>query len=186
MSNIEKFAIGLASVLLLVFFGALTYVSADKGIQVPTCITDVEPFTRDTLFQVGENEYELHMVARMWAFQPSEITLPVGAKVNMYVTSQDIIHGFHVNEHNLNLMAVPNAINYFEVTFKEPGTFDFACHEYCGAAHHTMAGRFVIAEGADAMTNTQGVLPEAMFIPTQGEFAENMNVDGPAREGGDK
>jgi cytochrome c oxidase subunit 2 len=150
MSALEKFAIGISSALLMVFFGALLFVSANKGVEVPTCITDVEPFTTDTLFQVGPNEYELHMVARMWAFQPSEIRLPVGSKLNIYVTSQDIIHGFHVEEHNLNLMAVPNAINYFQATFNRVGTFDFACHEYCGAAHHTMAGRFIITETADA------------------------------------
>lgn len=155
MSTIEKAAIGLSIALLMVFFGALVMVSAQKGVEVPTCITDVEPFATDTLFQVGPNEYELHMVARMWAFQPSEITLPVGAKVNMYVTSQDIIHGFHVEEHNLNLMAVPNAINYFEVTFNKAGTFDFACHEYCGAAHHTMAGRVIVAEGVEAMSGNK-------------------------------
>lgn len=154
MSNLEKFAIGVAGALLLTFFSALTYISAETGVEVPTCITDVEPFTKDTMFQVSENEYELHMVARMWAFQPSEITLPPGSKVNMYVTSQDIIHGFHVEHHNINLMAVPGAINYFQVEFKKEGTFDFACHEYCGAAHHTMAGRFIIEEGAEPLTST--------------------------------
>jgi len=24
--------------------------------------------------------------------------------------------------------------------------YDFACHEFCGAAHHTMAGKFTIVE----------------------------------------
>lgn len=159
MSTVEKFAVGLASVLLAVFFGALVYASAQKGISVPTCITDVEPFAKDTLFQTGEKQYELHMVARMWAFQPSTISLPAGSEVNMYVTSQDIIHGFHVEGHNVNLMAVPNAINNLKVTFNKPGTYTFACHEYCGAAHHTMAGRFIITEGGDAMASNEAPVP---------------------------
>ncbi len=146
MGNSEKVALSLSVLLLIVFLAAVIYASAARGIEVPTCITDVEPFTKDTLFQVGENQYELQMVARMWAFQPSTIELPAGSEVDLYLTSQDIIHGFHVEKTNLNLMAVPGAINYMKVKFDEPGTYFFACHEYCGAAHHTMAGRFVITE----------------------------------------
>ncbi|MGF1671252.1 MAG: cytochrome c oxidase subunit II [Balneolaceae bacterium] len=146
MGKSEQWALGLSGLLLIVFFIAIMYASLARGIDVPTCITDVEPFTTDTLFQVGENQYELQMVSRMWAFQPSRIELPVGAEVDLYLTSQDIIHGFHVEGTNLNLMAVPGSINYMRVKFDKPGTFLFACHEFCGAAHHTMAGRFIITE----------------------------------------
>jgi cytochrome c oxidase subunit 2 len=146
MDKSEKTALILSVMLLSLFFGAIVYASMARNIEVPTCITDVEPFLTDTLFQTGPDEYELQMVARMWAFQPSEVRLPVGSTVNLYVTSQDIIHGFKVDRKNVNLMAAPGAINYIQVTFDEPGTYDFACHEFCGAAHHTMAGRFIIGE----------------------------------------
>ncbi len=146
MDKSEKFALGLSGLLLITFFVAILYASVAKNIQVPTCITDVEPFTTDTLFQVGEDEYELHMIARMWAFQPSTVTLPAGSTLHMYVTSQDIIHGFKIENKNVNLMAVPNSINYMSVTFDEPGEYFFACHEFCGAAHHAMAGRIHITE----------------------------------------
>ncbi|MEX0995223.1 MAG: hypothetical protein WD599_06800, partial [Balneolaceae bacterium] len=69
--------------------------------------------------------------------------------VHLYVTSQDINHGIHVEKKNVNLMAVPGAINYIKVTFNEAGEYFFACHEFCGAAHHTMAGRFRITEEAE-------------------------------------
>jgi cytochrome c oxidase subunit II len=35
------------------------------------------------------------------------------------------------------------------VRFDKPGEYLFACHEFCGAAHHTMAGRVIIEEGLD-------------------------------------
>lgn len=144
MDRSEKLALWLSGGMLALFFGAILYASAVLDIEVPTCITDVEPFTTDALFEIGEDEYELHMIARMWAFQPSEITLPAGSTVHIYVTSPDIIHGFKVERKNVNLMAVPGAINYMQVTFDEPGDYFFACHEFCGAAHHAMAGRFRI------------------------------------------
>ncbi len=149
MDNSEKLALGLSGFLLVLFFGAIMYAAVAKDIDVPTCITDMEPFVTDTLFQTGPDTYELQMVARMWAFQPSTVRLPVGSTVDLYVTSQDIMHGFKVEEHNVNLMAIPGAINYMRVTFNKPGEFMYACHEFCGAAHHTMAGRFIIEERLD-------------------------------------
>ncbi|REL38794.1 cytochrome C oxidase subunit II [Rhodohalobacter sp. SW132] len=149
MDKSEKLALTLSALLLGVFFASIIYASTAKDIDVPTCITDFDPFLRDTLFQTGPDTYELQMVARMWAFAPSTIRLPKGSTVDLYVTSQDIIHGFKVERKNLNLMAVPGAINYMRVTFDEAGEYLFACHEFCGAAHHTMAGRFIIEEGID-------------------------------------
>ncbi len=149
MDKSERLALILSGLLLAIFFGAVVYASQARDIDVPTCITDIDPFLTDTLFQTGPDTYELQMVARMWAFAPSTIRLPKGSTVNMYVTSQDIIHGFKVDRKNLNLMAVPGAINYMQVTFDEAGEYMFACHEFCGAAHHTMAGRFIIEDDID-------------------------------------
>lgn len=153
MDKSEKLALGLSGALLILFFGAIMYAGIAKDIEVPTCITDMEPFATDTLFQTGPDTYELQMVARMWAFQPSVIRLPVGSTVDLYLTSQDITHGFKVDRRNINLMAVPGAINYMQVTFDEPGEYLFACHEFCGAAHHTMAGRFIIEEESEPLSD---------------------------------
>ena len=151
MDKSEKIALTLSTALLVVFLGAIVYASSVKDIQVPTCITDMEPFTSDTLFQTGPDRYELQLLARMWSFQPSTVRLPVGSTVDLYVTSQDITHGFKVHDRNVNLMAVPGAVNYIQVTFDEPGEYFFACHEFCGAAHHTMSGRFIIEEEGTQM-----------------------------------
>ncbi len=149
MDKSEKTALILSGLILVIFFSGIIYAAVVEDIDVPTCITDMDPFERDTLFQTGPDTYELQMVARMWAFQPSTVRLPVGSTVDLYVTSQDIIHGFKIEEHNVNLMAIPGAINYLRVSFNKPGEFLFACHEFCGAAHHTMAGRIIIEEGLD-------------------------------------
>jgi len=144
MDKSEKLAFILSGMLLVLFFGGIMYAAIVEDIDIPTCITNMEPFETDTLFQTGPDTYELQMVARMWAFQPSVVTLPVGSTVDLYVTSQDIMHGFKIERKNVNLMAIPGAINYMRVTFNEPGEYRFACHEFCGAAHHTMAGRIII------------------------------------------
>lgn len=144
MDKSEKTAFILSGLLLVLFFGGIMYAAIVEDIDVPTCITNMEPFESDTLFQTGPDSYELQMVARMWAFQPFVVRLPVGSTVDLYVTSADIMHGFKIERKNVNLMAIPGAINYMRVTFNEPGEYLYACHEFCGAAHHTMAGRFII------------------------------------------
>lgn len=144
MDKSEKIALTLSGMLLVLFFGGIMYAAIVEDIDVPTCITNMEPFESDTLFQTGPDTYELQMIARMWAFQPSVVRLPVGSTVDLYVTSTDIMHGFKIERKNVNLMAIPGAINYMRVTFNEPGEYLFACHEFCGAAHHTMAGRIII------------------------------------------
>lgn len=146
MDRSEKMALSVSGAMLALFFGVLIYTTVALEIEVPTCITDVEPFTESALIELGEKEYELQMIARMWMFQPSEITLPVGSTVHLYVTSQDIVHGFKVEGKNVNLMAVPNTVNYIKVRFGEEGVYHFSCHEFCGIAHHSMAGRFRITD----------------------------------------
>jgi len=53
MDKSEKLALGLSGLLLVIFLGAIVYAGTAKNIEVPTCITDMEPFATDTLFQSG-------------------------------------------------------------------------------------------------------------------------------------
>jgi len=144
MDKAEKLSLTLSGVLLAVFFIVLIYASAAKGLKVPTCITDVEPFKTYELIKLDDKHYELHMVAQMWTFLPNKLELPVGSTVDIYLTSKDVIHGFDIEDKNVNLMAVPGTVNYTQVTFEEPGSYKFLCHEYCGIAHHNMAGEIII------------------------------------------
>jgi len=42
------------------------------------------------------------------------------------------------------VMAVPGQVAEITVRFDEPAQYGIVCHEYCGAAHHTMAGQLVV------------------------------------------
>ena len=66
---------------------------------------------------------------------------PTGSQVTFYVTSQDIIHGFYIEDHTLNLEVLPGQIAKGTVVFNRPGTFKIICNQYCGAGHAIMLGR---------------------------------------------
>jgi cytochrome c oxidase subunit 2 len=148
MDRAESAALVIAGVLMTLFFGALIYSATGLGINVPTCVTDVAPFTKGQVIDKGNGRYEVHMVAKMWAFDPKEVRLPPGADVDIYLSALDVTHGLYIENTNVNLMAVPGSVNAARVRFDEEGEYATICHEYCGVAHHNMAGKFIITKDA--------------------------------------
>lgn len=146
MDRSERIVLIASGVLMAVFLVALVVAARSLGIGVPTCVTDVTPFTQGKVIDKGNNHYEVHLVARMWAFDPSEIRLPTGADVDLYVSALDVTHGVYLDGTDVNLMAVPGTVNAARVHFDRPGTHAVICHEYCGIGHQFMSGRFVIGE----------------------------------------
>ncbi len=148
MDRVERFAIVGAGLLMTVFFAALVYSAAGLRISLPSCVTDVAPFKAGKIIDKGNNHYEVHMVARMWAFDPPEVRLPPGADVDLYLSALDVTHGLYIEHTNVNLMAIPGSVNAARVRFDNEGEYGVICHEYCGVAHQSMMGKFVIAKGA--------------------------------------
>lgn len=148
METNEKRIFIAAITLLLVFFAGLALAYRAYGVRIPGCVTDVRPFDEGKVVQRGEHQFEVQMVSRMWNFEPQEVVLPPGSEVTLYLSSADVVHGMQILGTNVNLMAIPGTVNLATVTFDREGEFPVVCHEYCGAKHQSMAGKFVIREGA--------------------------------------
>ena len=145
----EKFWLAASLALIVLFIGTVTYgavgvgvemVSASGGTLAPDDIADHPQFGSPDVERTGEGEYQVHVVARQFFFQPSEIQVPADSEITFYVTSSDVIHGFSVAGTNTNVMVIPGQVSEITVEYDEPGTYGIVCNEYCGAAHHTMAG----------------------------------------------
>jgi cytochrome c oxidase subunit 2 len=154
----ERLFIYAAVALLVVFMGALAVSSFAFGIRVPTAYERVDPRTvatppspwglpaEERIRELSPGTYEVYLLAQMWQFSPNTITVPVGSRVTFYVTSKDVQHGFKIIDTNINIMALPGEVGVLTATFDTPGTYNFVCHEYCGALHHTMYGQVVVEE----------------------------------------
>lgn len=118
------------------------------GIGVPTCLTDVRPFSEAKLIEQAPNRYEIHYVARMWKFDPPEVAVMPGSTADIYVSSADVTHGLQIVGTNVNLEVVPGAVNYARVKFDKPGEYLVLCNEYCGVGHHNMAARIHVSKEA--------------------------------------
>lgn len=141
---------------LVVFFIALTIAGFALGIQVPTNEARVDPNTLHLEAPWNEpglrevvpgEEYDLYMVARRFSFNPRDVTVPAGAKVNFYVTSGDVQHGFLMENTNINMMVLPGQVSKLTATFDEAGTYNYICHEFCGAGHAIMWGTLTVEGG---------------------------------------
>src|SRR5262249_5363491 len=71
-----------------------------------------------------------------------------GSTADIYVATKDVTHGVNIAGTNFNLMAIPGAVNYRRVKFDKAGDFLVVCNEYCGAAHHQMAGVIHVTDRA--------------------------------------
>jgi len=160
MDRSERFVLLASGAVMLGFFAALIYAAIGLGLSVPTCVS-VAPFTTGQVIDRGGQRYEVHLVAKMWAFDPPEIRLPTGADVDLYVSAQDVTHGVYIEHTNVNVMAVPGAVNAARVRFATPGTYTMLCHEYCGIGHQNMAGKFIIGAAPPAAVASAGAATAA-------------------------
>lgn len=144
MDRVEKQILALSSGLLAVFLGAIVFAVVHYDIGLPTCITSMEPFRSGDVIEHAEGRYEAHVLAMMWDFDPSELEFPRGSTVDLYLTSEDVLHGFQILGTNVNLMAVPGTVNHAQVRFDEPGEYRIVCHEFCGSEHHDMMARITV------------------------------------------
>jgi cytochrome c oxidase subunit II len=149
MLKLEKNIVIIAAGLLLTMFALVAYSIFGLGIRLPGCVTTASSFDKGEILQKSENLLEIHMMAKMWAFEPQLIKVKPNTTLDIYLASKDVNHGFHLENTNVNLMAVPGAINYARVTLREPGVYHIVCHEYCGAGHQNMSAAIVVGDDSE-------------------------------------
>jgi cytochrome c oxidase subunit 2 len=95
---------------------------------------------------------EIEVVARRFAFEPSEIQAAVGEPVRLLVTSADGVHGMEIKAVKVR-KEIPRGGKIVTIDFtpKEAGRFPILCSEYCGDDHDNMRGTLiVVAAGSES------------------------------------
>jgi cytochrome c oxidase subunit 2 len=157
----EKLWVAASLLLIVAFIATVTYGAVGAGVTMvddsggtvdPDALGDHPEFGDPGVERVGENEYAVYVVARQFLFEPgttSPIRVPANSEVTFYLTSADVIHGFELVGTNVNTMVIPGQVAEITVRFDEPGEYGIVCHEYCGAAHHEMAGQVVVVDQSE-------------------------------------
>lgn len=110
----------------------------------PTKVATTAPFDHPGLHRVGDHAYEAYYVAQVFNFEPSQMNVPLGSRVTFYATSPDVVHGFSIPRTGVNMMVTPGWVSSISYTFRQRGEYLLLCNEYCGALHHTMAGKITV------------------------------------------
>jgi cytochrome c oxidase subunit 2 len=111
-----------------------------------------------TLYRAPKEAIEIFVVGKqwMWKFQHTEgqreineLHVPVGSRVKLTLTTEDVIHSFAVPSFRIRSDVVPGKYTYawFEAT--KAGRYRLFCTEYCGTNHSGMNGWVVVMDPAE-------------------------------------
>ncbi|MCX7622853.1 MAG: cytochrome c oxidase subunit II [Thermomicrobium sp.] len=106
------------------------------------------PYRASRAARLGEPSVTVEVTGRMWAWELSRTTLPLGQTVEFVVTATDVNHGFGIFAPDGRLVtqvqAMPGYTNRLLYRFDEPGTYTIRCLEFCATGHHVMRTEFVV------------------------------------------
>ncbi|MFN0170328.1 MAG: Sec-dependent nitrous-oxide reductase [Bryobacteraceae bacterium] len=110
----------------------------------PQAIWDVKDAKID---RAGAN-VTVKMIAVRSSFEPNAIEVNQGDKVTIYITNieqtTDELHGFGLNEYNMNVVVDPGETKTVEFVASKPGVFPFYCTNFCSALHQEMQGYLLV------------------------------------------
>jgi cytochrome c oxidase subunit 2 len=91
----------------------------------------------------------------MWKFQHvegqreiNELHVPLGRKVKVTVTSEDVIHDLYFPAFRTKIDAIPGRYQTLWFEAVKPGRYHIFCAEYCGTKHSGMIGSVIVMEPA--------------------------------------
>ena len=87
----------------------------------------------------------IEVVARRYAFEPSQIDVTEGERIRILVSSGDGLHGFEIKKFKVS-KEIPRggAPVVIEFTANEAGRFPILCSAFCGDGHEDMKGMLVV------------------------------------------
>ncbi|HLG16240.1 MAG TPA: Sec-dependent nitrous-oxide reductase [Blastocatellia bacterium] len=110
----------------------------------PNAVWDV----KDASIARSGSEVTVKMVAVRSSFEPTKIEVSQGDKVTIYITNieqtTDELHGFGLNEYNINVVIDPGETKTVQFVADKPGVFPFYCTNFCSALHQEMQGYLLV------------------------------------------
>lgn len=109
-------------------------------------------------YRMPDEGMEVYVVGKqwMWKFQHAtgqreinELHIPVGRKIKLTMTTEDVLHDVYVPAFRTKADVVPGRYTslWFEPT--QPGKYRLFCAEYCGLNHSGMGGYVYVMEERD-------------------------------------
>jgi heme/copper-type cytochrome/quinol oxidase subunit 2 len=109
---------------------------------------------------------EVHVRVHAWGLRPNVIRVAPGQRVRFVVSTDDIKHGFAINELGLNLQLRPGQETrspVVDVRMPE-GRYAIHCSTFCGLGHASMKGALVVGSPGRARARAEPWIASAIAI----------------------
>ena len=144
----ERRWIAFSGLMTLGFVILIAYSLATEGAHIaqsaargnPQTLLQQPMFTDPGVRVVCPNQLQVSVVGQAFVWVPETIRVPLGAEVEFYLTARDVIHGWQIENTNLNVEVIPGEVSRLRTSFNQLGTYRVTCNEYCGIGHQNMIG----------------------------------------------
>src|SRR6476620_9190256 len=105
-----------------------------------------------------EDAMEIYVVGKQWMWKAqhetgqreiNELHVPVGRKVKLTMTTEDVLHDFYIPAFRTKADVVPGRYTYIWFEPTKPCKYHLFCSEYCGLNHSGMGGWVYVMEQRD-------------------------------------
>jgi cytochrome c oxidase subunit 2 len=126
-------------------------------------------------YTMPNDAMEIFVVGKQWMWKAqhgtgqreiNELHIPVGTKIKLTMTTEDVLHDFSIPAFRTKADVVPGRYTYLWFEATKPGKYHLYCAEYCGLNHSGMVGWIHVMEQRDfegwLAGNTSGQTPVEM------------------------
>lgn len=89
-------------------------------------------------------ERHVRLEARSFEYSPNVIRVNRGDRVVLTLEAVDVVHGFYLDGHDVQVEAEPGLPAQVSFVAGQPGKFRFRCSVSCGALHPFMIGELIV------------------------------------------
>ena len=160
------------------------------GVALPTVVLGALlwwglPVLPQVMALAPENALRIHVTGKQWWWRvqyatpagfvetANELRLPVGQRIEVQLTSPDVIHSFWVPSIAGKMDMIPGRVTRLALEPTRTGVFRGACAEYCGASHALMAFVVTVVDADDFQRWLDGqaaaATPPGDALTTRGE-----------------
>lgn len=109
-------------------------------------------------YTMPKDAMEIYVVGKQWMWKAqhstgqreiNELHVPVGRKIKLTMTTEDVLHDFSIPAFRTKADVVPGRYTYLWFEATKPGRYHLYCAEYCGLNHSGMVGWINVLEQRD-------------------------------------
>jgi nitrous-oxide reductase len=121
---------------------------APKVKQVYEPAPDAVKAGSESVVRTGPHAVTVNMTMIRSAYSPDHFEVREGDQVTLRLTNvetiRDMIHGFALPDHNLNVALPPGYTKVIQLDAGRPGVYWYYCTNFCSALHLEMRGRMLV------------------------------------------